>query len=271
MSTLPDCRYLDTADARLCYRDQGAGPAVVLIHGWLLDSTLWTAQAAAWSTRFRVLRMDRRGCGASTGTPSLADDVRDVALLLDRLGIVRAAVLGMSQGARIALQIAAATPERVACLVLDGTPALDGLPGEWRQEAPVDAYRELLLRDGVTALRHQLAAHPLLQLRTHDPDARRALDAMLARYDGADLLAPPGPAVQIPVERLARLDMPVLLLNGAHDSGQRLAVGAALAGLIPGAERRLVPSAGHLACLDDRETYNAICLEFLTRNLHRWA
>ena len=94
-------RFIDTDGARLCYRDDGDGPPVVLIHGWLLDSTLWAAQAAAWSSRFRVLRIDRRGCGDSTGTPSLAEDAHEVTRLLDRLGIARAAVLGMSQGARV--------------------------------------------------------------------------------------------------------------------------------------------------------------------------
>jgi pimeloyl-ACP methyl ester carboxylesterase len=264
-------RYLDAGDARLCYRDDGSGPALVLVHGWLLDSTMWAAQVTAWSPRFRVLRMDRRGFGGSSGSPDLAADARDVLRLLDRLGVGRAAVLGMSQGARIALHLADTAPERVACLVLDGTPALAGLPGDWPSETPVEHYRNLLLAQGIGALRDELATHPLMQLRTRDPVARAMLDAMLERYDGADLLAAPSASVDLAPGRLAELAIPVLLLNGSLDTPVRQHVADALARLLPAAERQVLPSAGHLACLDARETYSAVVLEFLTRNLHRWA
>jgi pimeloyl-ACP methyl ester carboxylesterase len=266
------CRFLDAGDARLCYRDDGAGPALVLVHGWLLDSTIWAAQVKAWSPRLRVLRLDRRGFGQSSGAPDLAADARDVVRLLDRLGIERAAVLGMSQGARIALHLADTVPQRVACLVLDGAPAIAGLPGDWPSETPVEHYRNLRLARGIGALRDELATHPLMQLRTRDPVARAMLDAMLERYDGADLLAAtPTTSVDVSPGRLAQLSLPVLLLNGALDTPVRLHVAEALSRLLPAAERQVLPSAGHLACLDARETYGAVVLEFLIRNQHRWA
>ena len=270
-SRIGTCRFLDAGDARLCYRDDGSGPALVLVHGWLLDSTIWAFQVSAWSSRFRVLRLDRRGFGESSGAPDLAADARDVVLLLDRLGIERAAVLGMSQGARIALHLADAAPERVACLVLDGTPAVAGLPGDWPSETPVEHYRRLLLGQGAGALRDELATHPLMQLRTRDRAARGMLDAMLERYDGADLLAAPPAPIDLAHGHLARLPLPVLLLNGALDTPVRLHVAEALARLLTSAERQILPSAGHLACLDARETYGAVVLEFLIRNQHRWA
>ncbi len=272
--THPDSplQHLGAEGARLYYRDDGAGPAVVLIHGWLLDSTVWRGQVASWASRLRVLRPDRRGFGASTATPNLAEDARDVVRLLDHLGIRRAAVVGMSQAARIALHLADIQPGRVACLVLDGTPALASLPGsDWLQETPVAEYREQLAREGIQALRERLAGHPLMQLRTQEAATRALLAAMIGAYTGADLVAPPAPSIDVSAARLAQLDLPALVLNGALDTEQRLRVAATLAGLMPGAEPRLVPDAGHLACLDGRETYNAIVLEFLIRHLDRWA
>lgn len=272
MSVRSGCsRYLDAGNVRLCYRDDGRGPALVLVHGWLLDSTMWTGQVVAWSARFRVLRLDRRGFGESSGSPDLAADAGDVLRLLDRLGIRRAAVLGMSQGARIALHLADTAPERVACLVLDGTPALASLPGDRSSETPVEHYRSLLVEQGLDALHDELANHPLMQLRTRDSAARAMLDAMLQRYDGADLLVAPSASIDVAPGRLAQLEPPVLLLNGALDTPVRLRVAEALARLLPVAERQVLPSAGHLACLDARETYSAVVLEFLTRNLNRWA
>jgi pimeloyl-ACP methyl ester carboxylesterase len=265
-------QYLDDDGASIAFRDEGTGPALVLVHGWLLDSTQWDAPVTAWRQHFRVLRTDRRGFGASSGTPGLARDAADIVRLLDRLGIRAAGILGMSQGARIALHLADSRPERVTCLVLDGTPPLAGLPGNaGRPETPLSEYRERLARLGIGALRAELGSHPLMQLRSADPAARRALHAMLARYSGADLEEVTDPTPDVDAARLARLDLPVLLLNGALDSERRLAAGDALARLVPGAERCLIPQAGHLACLDSGETYGAVVLEFLTRHLNRWA
>jgi pimeloyl-ACP methyl ester carboxylesterase len=155
--------------------------------------------------------------------------------------------------------------------VLDGTPAIAGLPGDWPSETPVAHYRDLLLGRGIGALRDELATHPLMQLRTRDRVARAMLDTMLGRYDGADLLAAPATSIDVAPGRLARLPQPVLLLNGALDTPLRLQVAEVLARALPAAERRVLPAAGHLACLDARETYSAVVLEFLIRNQHRWA
>jgi pimeloyl-ACP methyl ester carboxylesterase len=263
-----DSRFLVRDGVRLHYRDEGAGPALVLIHGWLMDLTAWDAEQPGWSRRLRVLRMDRRGFGRSAGLPSFAADADDVLALLDERGVGSAAVLGMSQGARIALELAQRAPARVGALVLDGAPALDGLPGgPWLQETPLDRYRRLLATEGLEWLRAELAAHPLMQLRTREPAARQALEAMLARYTGADLADASAAQVSGPAH-LARLQLPVLVLNGERDTAQRLAVGAALAEAIPGAQRRIIPEAGHLACLDQPPAYGRIVLDFLVEHTH---
>ena len=261
-------RFLVRDTVRLHYRDDGAGPPLVLIHGWLMDLTAWDAEQPVWSAHFRVLRMDRRGFGRSDGLPSFAGDADDVLALLDERGVERAALLGMSQGARVALDLAQRAPTRVSAVVLDGAPALDGLPGgPWLQETPLDRYRRLLAAEGLESLRTELAAHPLMQLHSREPAARQALAAMLARYTGVDL-ADPTAAQPSPPADCAGLRLPVLVINGERDTPQRLAVGDALARLIPGATRKLVPGAGHLACLDAPAAYARIVSDFLHEHLH---
>ena len=113
-----------------------------------------------------MIRWDRRGFGESAGTPNLAADITDALRLLQHLQVERMAVLGMSQGCRIALGIVESAPGRATCLVLDGAPPVDGLPDRpWQNETPVFEYRALLVERGIGALREVLAAHPLLQLR----------------------------------------------------------------------------------------------------------
>src|SRR5690606_8663886 len=91
---VPD-RFFDHEHASLRYRVQGDGPAVVLIHGWLLDLAMWDRVADILASDFRVLRMDRRGCGHSGGSPDLRADGRDLVALLEHLRIDSATVVGM--------------------------------------------------------------------------------------------------------------------------------------------------------------------------------
>src|SRR5690606_30873815 len=110
--------------ATLRVRDAGQGPAVLFIHGWALDSDMWTAQLEELSRDHRAIAFDRRGFGLSSGEPSLAADVEDVRWLLDQLEVGAAGIVGMSQGARVAARFAHDHPQRVRWLVLDGPPSL---------------------------------------------------------------------------------------------------------------------------------------------------
>jgi pimeloyl-ACP methyl ester carboxylesterase len=139
--------------------------------------------------------------------------------------------------------------------------------GRWQDEAPLADYRSIVRHRGLDALRAELAIHPLFTLRTKDAAAHARVAAALARYRGADLERASIPeAPPIGPDRLARLRLPVLVVNGEFDTPQRLRVGAALEAGIAGARRRIVPDAGHLACLDNPSAYREVVSPFLIAN-----
>jgi pimeloyl-ACP methyl ester carboxylesterase len=105
-----DC-YLKVAGVRLRYRDEGHGPAVMLLHGWTFDLEMWDPQVAGPRDEFRLLRFDRRGHGLSGGRPDSQQDAADIAALCDHLSLARVALVGMSQGAKAALRFASDVPE----------------------------------------------------------------------------------------------------------------------------------------------------------------
>lgn len=252
----PGDGQLAVPGARLRYRDEGSGEPVVLLHGWALDLSIWDALAGLLVRRHRVIRVDRRGFGESTGRPDLTADVGDLRALLDHLGLDRAAVVGMSQAARVALRFALEYHDRISRLVIDGAPADSA-------EIPIARLRELLRTRGMEAVRRQLLAHPLLQLRSADAGARRSLEAMIERYPGLDLRDAHGPAPQASVAQLASLRLPVLILTGEHDTLPRRRRAETLQAVIPGSIRRIVPGAGHLAALDCPDAYATLLLDFL--------
>jgi pimeloyl-ACP methyl ester carboxylesterase len=258
-------RFLEVGNARLRYRIEGAGPAVVLVHGWALDLDMWQPQFAGLRDRFMLLAIDRRGFGLSSGEPSLGRDAEDIAVLLDALGIDKVAIVGMSQGARVALDWATRFAQRTSCLVLDGPPRVDASAAA-TPEIPIAQYRDLIARDGVSAFRAQWLRHELTQLHTSDARTEDLLREIVGRYPGRDLQIPDDARADSAAFDPTAIEAPALVLNGEHDTQERRAAAAAIAAALRTAEHRVVEDAGHLCSLDNPRAYNLLVGEFLRRH-----
>jgi len=260
--------YFPVEGARPRYRDTGTGPAILLIHGWTLDLDMWEPQVEALADSFRVIRLDRRGFGLSSGRPALADDVADTRALCRHLALNRVAVLGMSQGSRVAARLAATEPDLLSCVVLDGAPAgIVAGTGGGDGDVPLTEFRALVRDGGMEAFRRAWTQHPLTQLRTADPRAHELVARMIGRYRGDDLQQPP---VAVPdgweYPALDSVRKAALVIGGAFDIDTRRNAAEAIARKLPAAERAIVPDAGHLANLDNPQAYNARLLRFLEQH-----
>jgi pimeloyl-ACP methyl ester carboxylesterase len=121
--------YAGVNGQRLYYEVGGEGDLVVLLHGFLANADLMEAPATGLASGFRAIRIDRRLCGRSEGTPvpvSLADEVADLTALLDWFGVEAAHFLAHDEGAEVAIELALTRPERALSMALLA-PSLDGL------------------------------------------------------------------------------------------------------------------------------------------------
>ncbi|ABC83498.1 Alpha/beta hydrolase fold-1 [Anaeromyxobacter dehalogenans 2CP-C] len=241
---------LTDSGVRLAYADRGAGAPLVLVHGWSLSSAAFDGLAARLPGR-RLIMPDLRGHGGSDPAAFALEDLgRDLALLLDRLGLEGAVLAGWSLGAQAALAALPAVRRRLAGLVLiSGTPRFtigDGWPhGQPAQALEVLAHR--VRRDPARAAARFFdgmfapgeldgpAAPRARALRAAipAPSAAAAL-AGLAALAAADLRA-----------GLAAIDLPALVIHGTADPICPPGAGRALAAGIPGARLALLPGAGH--------------------------
>lgn len=260
---VPPDQLIEVRGTRLRVRTAGNGPAVLFVHGWTLDLDMWRAQFPALAGDYRLIAFDRRGFGLSAGTPGIAQDLADIDDLRAALGVERMAIVGMSQGARIALRWAIRYSRRTTCLVLDGPPR-EKPPAarNARTEIPIASYRELISREGIAEFRKWWLRHPFMRLRTKDPGMRALLREMIERYPGLDLLACEE-LEPLWADDLRRLDLPVLVINGEHDSNERRAAGFELARLLPNARLSIISQAGHIPSLDNPTAYNQQLKEFL--------
>ncbi len=138
-------RFVELDGIRVHYKDEGRGPAVLLVHGSYGDLADWDAWAAALRDRWRVIRFDRPGAGltgpVANGNYSLDRQLALVDALMDSLGVERFAIAGASLGGPVAFRYAATRTERVAALVLINSAGIEfgGRQGTTRAP-PVESY-----------------------------------------------------------------------------------------------------------------------------------
>ena len=152
-------------------------------------------------------------------------------------------------------------------MILDGPPDCGRKPSSADDEVPISHYRGVVRARGMSALRRELATHPLLSLRTSDPRVREILSAMIMRYPGNDLMEPiVTPAAAAGSALIGSANMPVLVITGDQDLASRTQAANDLAGQLRNAERAVIQASGHLPNLDNPTDYNAVVRRFLEQH-----
>lgn len=258
-------QYFTVGDVTLAVDAIGDGGAVLFIHGFPLDRTMWK-QVAGTLTGWRRIMPDLRGAGLSEapeGGYTMAAYADDMVALLEKLHVDRAVVCGLSMGGYVAFELLRRHPDRVRALILANTRAEpDDSAGREKRDQTIARVH----RDGVAFLAddmmprllasESLKAMPDLveQLREmiragRPPGIAGALAAMRDRPDSAPLLS--------------SISVPTLVLAGAEDQLIPPATARAMADAIPGAQLAMVPHAGHLAPMEQPVNTGRFIAEFL--------
>ena len=265
-------RYAYNGESRIAYELRGTRrwwrPWLVLIQGMGFDRDGWEPVLRKLRRHFRVVLVDNRGSGRSDlppGSFSVADMARDILAVLDRAGIGRAHVMGVSLGGMVAQELAIDHPDRVGDLILVST-----TPG-WPFAYPMPAVSAALiattgsLTREVAARRHTenaLSARTVLdrpevadrlvavqRKRPADPRAGTAQAAAGARYTGR--------------LRQARIRARTLVIHGSADTVVDPGNGKLLADRIPGAQLVMFPGLGHLLFWEDPDGFVDTVTSFL--------
>lgn len=249
---------------RLAHDDAGHGECVVLIHGHPFDRTLWQPQVAGLSDGFRVLAPDLRGFGASPvtrGSVSMRELAADIEELLDELGIERAAIVGLSMGGLVVMELAGARPDRYWALGLVATTAEPVTPGERdTRRARADAIE----RDGMRVLIDYM--HTGLYGPSCPPAVRERVDAMMSAASPAGAAAALRGRAERPDYRpvLAGLDIPAFVCAGSADPWSTKAVTAEIVEHLKRPELLAIDGVGHLPNLEAEPEFTPALRAFLT-------
>ena len=258
-------RYCRSPDGvRVAYALSGCGPPLVKAANWLthLDlewtSPIWAHWLDGLARRHTLVRYDERGCGLSdwdVGEFRFDDWVGDLELVVDGLGLERFPLLGISQGAAVAIAYAVRHPERVSRLVLSGAygrgrfaraataeekeeAELDLVLGRigWRHDDPTfrQVFASQFLPDGTRELWD--AFNDLQRATTSNDNVVRFLD-VFAHIDVSGL------AASVPC--------PTLILHSRGDLRVPKAQAQELAALIPDSRLCFLDSRNHILTEDE--------------------
>ena len=265
-STVPHIE-LDTG-INAFYRREGEGPPLVLIMGTGLDHRCWDGQVKEYRRRYDCIRFDNRGTGRTDSTGGdlsmrlLADDT---ASLMDKLGIRRAHVSGLSLGSCVAQELALARPDLVETLQLHGTWGRAHGYAARKFAAQVQILKAFDLRAGYEInvlwfltpdymLRHPERVDSQIEAIVRSAPSRDDLVRLYTanlRHDALD--------------RLHRIEAPTLITVGTFDLALPPMYAREVADAIPGSELVLFEGGGHLHNLENPEEFNAVSLDFLRR------
>jgi pimeloyl-ACP methyl ester carboxylesterase len=238
--------YVTHDGARLFWRSFGAGSPVILLHGGLANGEYWGDQVPALvGDHHRVILIDSRGHGRSTsdGRPFTYELMAsDVVAVMDALKLPRAAVVGWSDGAIIALVMALKNPDRITrAFAFAANMDPSGVKTDTEANAIFARFETQAGGDY-----KRLSATP-----EDYAGFRAAIQKMWAdepNYSAGDL---------------ARIRTPTAIVDGDHDEAIVRAHTEYLARTIPGARLIILPGLSHFAMLQDPAAFNAAMLGFL--------
>jgi pimeloyl-ACP methyl ester carboxylesterase len=267
-------QFVSVGGRRLAYEEASPGvdaPPVLLLCGIGAKRQGWYKQLPVLGEQFRAIAIDYRDVGDSEPADrpySIADLARDVAGLAEELGIQRAALVGISMGGFVALELALHRPQLVERLVLVVTSA----GGATHVSTSPEILQLLMpsagvaLEDGVGARRvttavaapgfAERAPHEIdtfVEIALHNPMRVEAYMRQLEACRAHDV-----------ADRLAQIAVPTLVLHGDVDPLVPLANGEFLASHIPGARLVVYEDTGHIPEVERADEFNRDLIAFLS-------
>lgn len=243
------------------YAEAGGGNGavpIVFLHGVGSDKSVWHPQLEHFGKIRRAIAFDYPGYGDSDPAPESAtrdDYASAIVSAMDRLGVHRAHICGLSLGGVVAIAMHHAAPERCASLILADTFAA-------HPDGRAIYERSLAGSSDLPALAE--ARVDALLARPADPEVRREVVETMSRIDPAAYRIG-AEAVWLADQRdeASAIRVPTLVLVGDQDLITPVALSNELANLIPGARMHAIAGAGHLGNLEKPMEFNALVARFI--------
>ena len=255
--------YAQNGDVSIYYESHGEGPAIVFVHGGNGNTLSWFNQVPFFATRFRCVTVDLRGFKHSTIPIELYHPrhyVPDMLAVLDHAGIARASFVCQSLGAWAGMPMAVKHPDRVDCLVINGSPT------------PVNSPENQIVLQKSMATSLAVQRGDLPNARSTGMSERFMIEQreLTFLYEAIGRLNGPRRTktmldedVMIQLRDFAGYRAPTLIMGGRHDHFLTPEHHLHIASLVPGAKSHTFENAGHSAYFEEPQEFNRVVAAFL--------
>lgn len=264
--------FVDVSDSRLYYEVAGEGEPIVLLHGGLLDRRMWDGQFQFLAQHYRVARYDARYCGKSETKVVTVDyaPYEDLRQVLDILEFEKAALLGLSGGARAAIDFAIAYPERVSKLVAI-SPGMSGynFVDPWTGARGKEFMQAIMQGDLPGAIEKFVVMWTDGPARSPDqvnPAVRELIREMATNSAIQSKNAPTFKELEPPaVGRVSEIKAPTLIVLGEKDTSDILAIGKLLNEQVANSELVMIPDVAHTLVMEKPDEFNGVVTQYLSK------
>jgi pimeloyl-ACP methyl ester carboxylesterase len=267
-----DDRFAVVDKTKVRYRDSGgAGPAVLMTHGIGESLEFWHRQFESLGQSLRLIAWDMPGHGFSDESPeatSLEGQAQVAWKLLDHLGVGAVHLVGNSLGAAMSIRMASQEPARVASMLLANSAALGPEVFGAFKLMTLPLLGELMTRPGPVAVAQQIKAI-VYRSDSISPEVRAAIQRNVHRPGGARhflvllrrMTTLRGQRNHVWMQShaiLQRLQMPILVVHGAHDSVLPEKHSREAHFKASGSRLVIIPDCGHTPQLEQPKVFNEL-------------
>jgi len=262
--------FANINNAQIYYETAGKGTPLVMIHAGVADSRQWNNEFVDFVQYYQVVRYDMRGYGKSEPVDGDFSHMSDLISLLDTLELqVPLFMMGCSMGGGLAMDFALAQPSRVKALIM-----VDSAPSGLKLDLPtpakfaeaekafdngdLDLVAEIETQiwfDGMNRTSDQV--NKVMRKLVYEMD-RTALSHEIKQL-GKRLPNTDAPAF----DRLTEIEIPLLVMVGAHDTPYILASADYMIEKIRSAQKVIIEDAAHLPNMEHPDRFQEIIKNFL--------
>lgn len=266
---------IEVGKGSLYYEEMGKGEPVIFVHGHSLTHRMWDEQFAAFAGKYRAIRYDLRGYGASS--PQTENEqfthVEDLVKLMDVLHIKKAHIVGLSLGGYIGADMLGWFPERIQSVVLaSGNVRQSPGPSEpmGKEEAQKrDAEIAALKKKGVEVMKREWLEGLIKSGGTQRERMRKPLTEMISAWDAWQ---PLHKEVRVVAGRDAyaklkakRPQVPALIVEG-RSPDNRFPEHPQILNYLPQGKMIVLNDCGHMLNMEQPEAFNKNVMAFIEEN-----
>jgi pimeloyl-ACP methyl ester carboxylesterase len=262
----PAAATVQVNGSRLYYEMLGQGDPLVLISGGgSLDRRMWDDQFQHFARSYQVIRYDVRGLGNSGIPRKPYSPSEDLYRLLELMNISSAHIVGLSLGARLAIDFTLEHPDRVRTLIA-ASPGISGYSDDNQLIESLQTLATVAREDGIEEALMIVLSNPYLPQQKAVKERMRQilLDNPQVFYLGFPTvtlmksLDPPA------LGRLSEIGIPTLVIAGSEDHESIRNIADSLVQQIPTARKVLIAGAHHMVNMEKPVEFNQAVLDFLS-------